>query len=238
MVYVPRNLVVSLPTNLTFSEGAFVTVGSIALHGVRQAGLSVGETVCVIGMGLVGQITSQICKASGCKVVCIDVDEKKVALGLQLGADYGNTNLGKQTKDAVLRLSNGLGSDSVIITAGSKSSSIISTAPELVRDRGKVIAVGDVGHNIPRRAYYEKEIDLRQSRSFGPGRYDPSYEEYGNDYPVGYVRWTENRNMESFLGLVQDGKIKLSELISHRFKIDNGLKAYEGLLGKKKDPLF
>ncbi|PZP55567.1 MAG: oxidoreductase [Micavibrio aeruginosavorus] len=237
MVYIPRNLMVPIPDNVSYEEAAFVTVGSIALHGVRQAQLTLGETVVVIGMGLVGQIAAQICSASGCKVFCIDLDPSKIELAKSLGADDGMA--GSDTaalKAAVMNFTGNHGADAVLITAGTKSSGPIELAPELSRDRARVVAIGDVGHNVPRRSYYEKEIDLRQSRSYGPGRYDPDYEERGHDYPLGYVRWTENRNMEAFLDLIAAGRVKVKPLLTHRFEIEAAQEAYDLLLGETKEP--
>jgi predicted dehydrogenase/threonine dehydrogenase-like Zn-dependent dehydrogenase len=237
MVYVPRNLFVPIPENVSYEEAAFVTVGAIALHGVRQAELTLGETVVIIGMGLVGQIAAQICAASGCRVFCIDLDPQKIELAQKLGADGGIAGSDHNAiKASVLDFTNGRGADAVLITAGTKSNGPIELAPELSRDRARVVAIGDVGHNVPRRAYYEKEIDLRQSRSYGPGRYDPNYEERGQDYPAGYVRWTENRNMEAFLELVSRGRIRLTPLLTHRFDIEEAEKAYDLLLGEVKEP--
>jgi predicted dehydrogenase/threonine dehydrogenase-like Zn-dependent dehydrogenase len=236
-VYIPRNLLVPIPDNVSFEEAAFVTVGAIALHGVRQAELTLGETVVIIGMGLVGQITAQICAASGCRVFCIDLDQPKVDLAKTLGADDGVSGGDAATlRGAVMAFTNGRGADAILITAGTKSNAPIVLAPELARDRARVVAVGDVGHDIPRRAYYEKEIDLRQSRSYGPGRYDPNYEEKGHDYPLGYVRWTENRNMEAFLDLVARGRVQLKPLLTHRFEVTEAQKAYDLLLGETKEP--
>ncbi len=237
VVYIPRNLMVPIPDNVSFEEAAFVTVGAIALHGVRQANLTLGESVVVVGMGLVGQIAAQICAASGCRVFCIDLDPSKVVLAKTLGADDGASGGDTASlKAAVMAFTNNRGADAVLITAGTKSSAPIELAPELSRDRARVVAIGDVGHNVPRRAYYEKEIDLRQSRSYGPGRYDPNYEERGHDYPMGYVRWTENRNMESFLDLISRGKIQIKPLLTHRFDIAEAQSAYDLLLGETKEP--
>lgn len=233
-IYVPRNLLVPIPIEVDFKEAAFVTLGSIAMQGFRQANLTLGETVVIIGMGLVGQITSQICLASGCNVITADIDESKVKLGIKLGSVMGIHIKGKNIISEVLKYTNGRLADAVIIAAGTKSNDPLNIAPDLLRDRGRVVAVGDVGHNLPRRAYYEKEIILKQSRSYGPGRYDTSYEEKGMDYPIGYVRWTENRNMSSFIELIKSKKVKLDKLITHNFKIEDALKAYE-LLSKKNE---
>lgn len=236
VIYVPRNLLIPIPDGVSDAEAAFVTVGAIALHGVRQAQLTLGETVVVIGLGLVGQITAQICSASGCRVICVDLDGSKVELAKQLGADYGITSGETDVRAAVMAFTGGRGADAVLIAAGTKSSAPIALAPELLRDRGRVVAVGDVGHDVPRRSYYEKEIDLRQSRSYGPGRYDPEYEEKGNDYPIGYVRWTENRNMEAFLDLVATGRVRLMPLLTHRFPIAEATMAYGLLTGETNEP--
>ncbi len=237
MVYVPRNLTTPIPDNVSYEEAAFVTVGAIALHGVRQAELTLGENVVVVGMGLVGQIAAQICVASGARVFCVDLDPSKVELAKQSGCDDGIASSDVATiKAAVIKFTCGRGADAVLITAGTKSSGPIELAPEISRDRARVVAIGDVGHNVPRRSYYEKEIDLRQSRSYGPGRYDPAYEERGHDYPIGYVRWTENRNMEAFLDLVSRGRVKLRPLITHEFDIEEAEKAYSLLLGDVQEP--
>lgn len=234
-VFVPRNLLVPIPDEVSFADAAFVTVGAIAMHGVRQAALTLGESVVVIGMGLVGQITAQICAASGCRVFCVDIDPSKIELAKSLGADSGAVP-GADLQAAVMAFTGGRGADAVLITAGTKSNEPITVAPELARDRARVVAVGDVGHDVPRRAYYEKEIDLRQSRSYGPGRYDPNYEEKGHDYPIGYVRWTENRNMEAFLDLVARGRLKLEPLLTHRFPITEATKAYGLLTDETREP--
>jgi predicted dehydrogenase/threonine dehydrogenase-like Zn-dependent dehydrogenase len=236
VVYVPRNLVVPIPDGVSYAEAAFVTVGAIALQGVRQANLTLGESVVVLGMGLVGQITAQICSASGCRVFCMDIDPGKVALAKTLSADEGLAAPDKDVLAAVMAFTGGRGADAVLITAGTKSNGPITLAPQLLRDRGRVVAVGDIGHDVPRRAYYEKEIDLRQSRSYGPGRYDPEYEEKGRDYPIGYVRWTENRNMEAFLGLVAQGRLQLMPLLTHRYTIENAEQAYGHLTGASEEP--
>jgi predicted dehydrogenase/threonine dehydrogenase-like Zn-dependent dehydrogenase len=230
--YVPRNLLTPIPEKVEFDEAAFVTVGAIALHGVRQASLTLGESVAVLGLGLVGQITAQICAASGCRVFCIDLDQTKIDLAMSLGADGGIASASHQAiLAAVMAFTGGKGADAVLITAGTKSSEPIALAAEIARDRARVVAVGDVGHDVPRRAYYEKEIDLRQSRSYGPGRYDPNYEEKGQDYPIGYVRWTENRNMAAFLDLVSRGRVRIRPLLTHRFPIADAKQAYDMLMG-------
>ena len=230
MVYVPRNLIVPVPDDLSYEEAAFVTIGSIALQGFRQSQLLLGEKVVVLGLGLVGNITAQICKAAGCAVFGLDIDQTKVKLAKSVGIN-NSFLISNEIVQKIQKLTNNIGVDAVIITAATKSSEPIKLAPKLLRDRGKVVALGDIGHDIPRREYYEKEIDLRQSRSYGPGRYDIQYEEKGNDYPIGYVRWTENRNMETFIKMVSEGKVNVKSLISHRYKFDDAINGYELLSG-------
>ena len=235
VVFVPRNLTVPIPEPVTFTDAAFVTVGAIALHGVRQAMLNLGETVVVLGLGLVGQLTVQICAAAGCRVFGIDIEPAKVALAKSCGAHDGAVS-DSNVAAAVKLFSRGAGADAVLITASTKSSAPVALAPELLRDRGRVVVVGDVGMDVSRRDYYDKEIDLRLSRSYGPGRYDPVYEEQGHDYPLAYVRWTENRNMEAFLDLLATEKVRLAPLVSHRFPIEQAERAYALLSGETKEP--
>jgi predicted dehydrogenase/threonine dehydrogenase-like Zn-dependent dehydrogenase len=229
VVAVPRNLVAAIPDNVPFQDAAFVTLGSIALHGVRQAELRLGESVVVIGLGLLGQLTQQLCAAQGCRVFGIDMDGAKVALAKSLGMEAGATN-DEDCAAAVAAFTRGRGADTVLITASTSSSEPIAQAAAFARDRARIVAVGDVGLAVPRRPFYDKELDLRLSRSYGPGRYDPSYEERGRDYPIGYVRWTENRNMEAFLDQLARGRIVLGPLISKRYPIEQATTAYESIL--------
>jgi len=230
VVYVPKNLVAKVPNNVTAKEAAFVTLGAIAMQGVRRAELTPGERVAVIGLGLVGQLTVQILNAYGFPVLGLDISrrqvEKALNLGLQEGAVIGEDNVEKVAS----AFSNGRGVDAVIITAATKSNEPVELAGRICRDKGRVSAVGNIGLNIPRSIYYEKELDLRVSRSYGPGRYDPNYEERGIDYPIGYVRWTEKRNMEEFLRLISIGRVDVKPMITHVFKIEDALKAYELIL--------
>jgi predicted dehydrogenase/threonine dehydrogenase-like Zn-dependent dehydrogenase len=220
--HVPLNLCARLPSSVTFEQGAFATVGSIALHGVRQAEIRLGERVAIIGLGLVGQLAAQLVKASGCTAFGFDISDDLVQLALEQGSI-----------DAVAASE----CDAVIITAATRSSDPIELAADLCRERGRVVVVGDVGMEVPRAPFYGKELELRLSRSYGPGRYDPEYEERGLDYPLGYVRWTERRNMAAFLDLVAAGKISLEHLISHRTPIDLAPDAYQRLLSADRSPL-
>jgi predicted dehydrogenase/threonine dehydrogenase-like Zn-dependent dehydrogenase len=230
---VPRLLIAKLPepSPLTFDEAAFATLGSIALHGVRTADVKLGDTVAVIGLGLLGQLTVQILKAAGCHVLGMDIAPNRAELASRLGAD-ATAALSSEFRDLCYERSRGAGVDAVLITAETQSSDPVNLAAEIARDRGIVVAVGMVGMDIERRLYYEKELDFRVSRSYGPGRYDAAYEQKGHDYPIGYVRWTETRNMEAFLELLTDGKLDLKSLITHRFSIERALGAYDLITGK------
>jgi len=229
-VFVPKNLVVKIPDNVTTKEAAFVTLGAIAMQGVRRAELTPGERVAVIGLGLLGQLTVQTLNAYGFPVFGLDVSQRQLEkarkFGLQEGAVIGQDDVEKVAS----AFSNGQGVDAVIITAATKSNEPVELAGRICRDKGRVSAVGDIGLDIPRSVYYEKELDLRISRSYGPGRYDPNYEEKGIDYPIGYVRWTEKQNMEEFLRLISIGGVDVKLMITHTFKIDDALEAYELIL--------
>lgn len=230
---VPRLLVAKLPepSPVTFDEAAFATLGSIALHGIRTADVKLGDTVAVIGLGLLGQLTVQILKAAGCHVLGMDIATNRAELASRLGAD-ATAALPSEFRDLCYMRSRGTGVDAVLITAETQSSDPVNLAAEIARDRGIVVAVGMVGMEIERRLYYEKELDFRVSRSYGPGRYDAAYEQKGHDYPIGYVRWTETRNMEAFLELLTHGKLDLKSLITHRFSIERALSAYDLITGK------
>ncbi len=233
VVFVPRNLCVKVPEGVSPEEAAFTTVGSIALQGIRRARPQLGENVAVIGLGLVGQITVQMLKANGCRVFGIDIDPEKVTLAQKLGAH--DATVTDKAQAFCSDLSDGLGMDSVIITAATTSSEPIQLAGHISRDRGRIVVVGSVGMEVPRDLYYRKELDLRLSRSYGPGRYDSTYEEKGVDYPVGYVRWTERHNMEEFLRLVAQRDVKPEELVTHVFDFDDALSAYDIITGKTQE---
>jgi predicted dehydrogenase/threonine dehydrogenase-like Zn-dependent dehydrogenase len=229
MVYVPKNLVVKIPDGVSYEESAFVALGAIALHAVRCADVSLGENVAVIGLGLLGLITVQLLNASGCKVFGIDHSENRMNLAQQLGAKKCVAS-NENTQREINIFTNGNGVDSVIIFASTESNQPIELAADIARERANIVVPGMVGLNIPREVFYHKELKLVVSRSSGPGKYDPNYEERGNDYPISYVRWTEQRNMNQFLELVADGKVKLDELVTHRFNIENALSAYEMIM--------
>jgi polar amino acid transport system substrate-binding protein len=230
IISVPRNLCVRLPEGLSFAEAAFGTVGAIALQGVRLAEPTLGESVVVIGLGLVGQLTVQLLKANGCRVFGIDIDEARIQMALASGAEAGSAPA--ETKDKVMAWSRGRGADACIIAAATTSDEPVELAGEISRLKGRVVAVGLVGMNVPRNVYYQRELTLKVSLSYGPGRHDPDYEERGHDYPVAYVRWTEGRNIEAFLDLLAAGRIDVKPLITHRFLIDEATKAYQLISGK------
>ena len=230
IISVPRNLCVRLPEGLSFAEAAFGTVGAIALQGVRLAEPTLGESVVVIGLGLVGQLTVQLLKANGCRVFGIDIDEARIQMALRSGVEAGSAPA--EAKDKVMAWSRGRGADACIIAAATTSDEPVALAGEISRLKGRVVAVGLVGMNVPRNVYYQRELTLKVSLSYGPGRHDPDYEERGHDYPVAYVRWTEGRNIEAFLDLLAAGRIDVKPLITHRFLIDDATKAYQLISGK------
>jgi predicted dehydrogenase/threonine dehydrogenase-like Zn-dependent dehydrogenase len=229
VISVPQNLCVRLPEQLSFEEGAFGTVGAIALQGVRLAEPTLGESVVIIGLGLVGQLTVQLLIANGCRVFGIDVDEARIQLALSCGVDDACTPGDAKAKVAVW--SRGRGADACIIAAATTSDEPIELAGEISRLKGRVVAVGMVGMNVPRNVYYQRELTLKVSLSYGPGRHDPDYEERGHDYPVAYVRWTEGRNIEAFLDLLALGRIDVKPLITHRFAIAEASRAYQLISG-------
>jgi polar amino acid transport system substrate-binding protein len=231
VIFVPKNLCTKLPDGASLESACYTTVGAIALQGIRQADTRLGESVAVIGLGLVGQLTVQLLKAAGCQVIGIDIDKAACELAKKSGADLAASDE-ESARAACMSLTEGRGADCILITAGTKSNEPVELAGELARDRARVVVVGLVGMDVPRHTYYTKELDLRLSRSYGPGRYDPEYEEKGNDYPIGYVRWTERRNMEAFLRLVADRKIHTELLTTHRFAVSQAEDAYKLILSR------
>ncbi len=232
VVSVPKNLCVKVPENVDLKYAAFTTIASIAVQGIRQADLRMGENCLIIGMGLIGQMTSKILSASGIRPIGVDVSDAQVeqskAVGIQ---DVYNRNT-PGIEDLIMKFSNGNGVDSVIITAGTSSLDPVELAGAVARKKAKVVIVGAVPTGFNRANYYKKELDLRMSMSYGPGRQDPTYEDKGIDYPIGYVRWTENRNMQSYLELIAAGKLDISGLISHTFKLEEAPEAYNMILSR------
>jgi predicted dehydrogenase/threonine dehydrogenase-like Zn-dependent dehydrogenase len=234
VIFAPKNLTVAVPENVTLEDASYVTVGAIALHGVRTADARFGEAVVVIGLGLLGQLAVQILRAQGCRVLGIDLDPAKVSLALEMGAEAAVLR-SDDVAAAVASFTGGIGADGVVIAAAADSNDPIELAGEIARDRARVTVVGAVGMNIPRALYYNKELELRISRSYGPGRYDSSYEEDGHDYPIGYVRWSERRNMQEFLRLVGTGQVTPVRLTTHRYALENAPEAYDIVTGKQKE---
>ncbi len=229
--YVPKNLFVKLPENVKdLREAAFVTLGTVAMQGVRQAEVQFGDWVAVIGMGLLGQISARILKAAGCKVIGVDVNNSKEILAKR-DADYSYIDafVNSSEDNAIEKIMTltGYGCDSIIITAATSSNQPIDLSAEIARDRAIISMVGVTNMEIPRRPFYQKELTFRLSRSYGPGRYDPNYEDKGIDYPIGYIRWTENRNMQEFLDMISSSRITLKELITHEFEIEKSHAVYE-----------
>ena len=227
---VPGLLCAPIPDGVSFERAAFGTLGAIAMHGFRRADVQVGSRVVVIGLGLVGQLAARIASAAGCRVLGVDLDERLLGLAAGAGAETAlREQLGEASPwagwaDAVLICASAPGSDDPV-----------RLAAMLASDRAPVVIVGDVGLDVPRGPYYDRELDLRLSRSYGPGRYDPAYELHGHDYPKGYVRWTEGRNIESFLELVGSGRIDPDPLITHRFPFGRAEDAFAVLTGDAAD---
>ena len=230
---VPRNLLTPLPESVDFESAAFTTLGAIAMHGFRLAEPQIGETVAVIGLGLLGLLTAQIADAAGCIVLGFDVDPARLAIATSLGIQ---TAPRAQAVDSAQTFTAQRGFDVILICADTPSNDPVELAGIIARDRARVVATGAVGLTIPRKIYYEKEISFINSRSYGPGRYDPNYEENGQDYPLGYIRWTEGRNFEAVVDLMSKDKLKVKPLITHRFPIEQATQAYDVITGKKKEP--
>jgi predicted dehydrogenase/threonine dehydrogenase-like Zn-dependent dehydrogenase len=234
VVSVPRNLLALIPDGVSFEEASFVTLGAIALQGVRLADLALSEHVVVYGLGLVGMVSAQLAIAAGCHVIGIDIDPSKVELARTFGCTGVVAASGFER--AILEATGGYGADKVLLCAATTSNEPIERVPAFTRQKGTLVVVGDVRMDVPRRAYFDKEIDIRISRSYGPGRYDLSYEEGGIDYPYAYVRWTENRNLVAVLDLVARQRIAPSRLITHRLGMHDATRAYEIIEGTVPEP--
>ncbi len=220
---VPRNLLARLPDSVGFESAAFATLGAIALHGFRLAWPQLGERIAVIGLGLLGRLAAAVARAAGCAVFGVDVEADRVRRARETGLAAA---LRPEAESAGAAFSEGRGFDVVLICADTPSSDPVELAAALARDRARVVVIGNVRMEVPRSLYYEKELSLTVARSYGPGRYDPEYEEKGRDYPIGYVRWTEGRNLEAFVELLAEGRVDVRPLITHRFPIEQAPEAY------------
>jgi predicted dehydrogenase/threonine dehydrogenase-like Zn-dependent dehydrogenase len=237
-INVPRNLTVPVPDGVEMAHASTVTLGAIALQGVRRATPTLGETFVVVGLGILGQLTAQLLRANGCRVIGTDTDPARVRQALELGMDLGLQPEGGREVDEVSRLTDGIGADGVIITAAAASNEVLSTAFRMCRRKGRVVLVGDVGLDIDRADIYAKELDFLVSTSYGPGRYDARYEEQGLDYPVSYVRWTENRNLSEYLRLMADGRIRVAPLVEATYPVADASQAYARLEASGPRPLM
>ena len=228
-VSVPKNLVAKIPEGVSDEQAAFTVIGSISLQGIRLVNPTLGETVVVVGLGLIGLITAQLLKANGCNVIGFDFDQVKVELANSYGVDAVNPGKGIKQVEYVLEKTNQVGCDAVIITASNPSNEIISQSAQMSRKRGRIVLVGVIGLDIKRSDFYEKELSFQVSCSYGPGRYDSSYEEGGNDYPLPYIRWTEKRNFEAVLKALSNGTLDVDSLITERVPFENYSEIYDNI---------
>lgn len=231
VVCIPENLVAKIPDNVSYDEAAFTVIGAIGLQGIRLINPTFGETVVVTGLGLIGLMAAQILKANGCNVIGLDFDPQKIELAKSWGIKAYNA-AGADVVKIVEAETNGIGADAVLITASTKSNDVISQAAQMSRQRGRVVLVGVIGLDIQRSDFYEKELTFQVSCSYGPGRYDTNYEDKGKDYPIGFVRWTENRNFLAILNAISNGTVDVNSLITERVTLDNYQEIY-GDMGKK-----
>lgn len=233
VVSVPVNLAVKVPENVDLKQAAFTTIAAIAMQGIRQADIQVGASCLIIGMGLIGQMTYLILQASGINPIAVDVSEQQLAMARAVGIKNVFQRQQAGIENIVCRHANGYGVDAVIITAGTTSLDPVEFAGTVARPRARVVVVGAVPTGFSRANYYKKELDLRMSCSYGPGRYDPDYEEKGRDYPIGHVRWTENRNMQAFIDLLATNRLNIEKLITHTFPLETAPDAYDLILDRQ-----
>ena len=227
VVCVPQNLCAKVPDSVNDEAAAFTVIGAIGLQGIRLVQPTLGEAVVVTGLGLIGLMTVQLLRAHGCRVLGLDYDTSKLALAEKLGAETVDLNQNADPLGAAMVFSRGRGVDAVIITASTKSNEPVHQAAQMCRKRGRIVLVGVTGLELSRADFYEKELSFQVSCSYGPGRYDSAYEDHGQDYPIGFVRWTEQRNFEAVLDMLADGRLQTDVLISHRIPFDQATSAYE-----------
>ena len=230
VLWVPENLCVPIPPNVDFEAAAFAMLGAIALHGVRQAGLTLGETAVVIGLGLLGLLSVQLLAAQGCRVIGVDLDRRKGELAKALGADLALVPGEDEVEETVANVTGGMGADAVVIAAASKDARPMQLAEAVARERARLVLVGVAELSLTRKAFWEKELVFTVSKAAGPGSLEPAYEAKGFDYPLSLVRWTERRNLSAFLELVGRGQVRVEPLITHRFPLSEALQAYDLIL--------
>ena len=235
VVSVLRNLCVKIPDSVSYEEACFTTLGAIAMQGLRQANVTFGESIVVIGLGLVGQLCCAIAKAAGCVTIGVDLDDHHVEIAKKHTATYAFNRNREGLSETIRSLTGGFGADAVIICAATSSNDPITFSADIARDRARIIMVGVSEMNLPRDVYFAKELEFRLSRSYGPGRYDHNYEENGRDYPIGYVRWTERRNMREFVRLLAEKKIDTKAITTHSFPIEQADEAYAIIAGERKE---
>lgn len=236
--FISKNLIARCPAHVDLREAAFSTLGAIALQGLRRANVELGETVAILGLGMIGQLAVQIAKAAGARVVAADINEARLKLASRLGADVAVQAQARNAVEVVREFTAKHGVDAAIITASTPGSSApLVQGMEMARHRGRVVIVGNVLCEFPRDLWFYKDLDLRIATAYGPGRYDPQYEEHGHDYPIGYVRWTEGRNLQEFVRLLGDGLVKVAPLITHEFPFERAADAYETIMEKPDDCL-
>lgn len=238
IIDVPVNLAVKLPAGLEAGLASTVTLGAIAMQGVRRTAPTLGETIVVVGLGILGQLTAQFLRVNGCRVIGIDIDARRIKLAVENGMNHGIEPSTENYVERVYKLTDGFGADAVIVTAATPDNKVISDAMQACRKKGRVVLVGDVGLDLNRADFYKKELDFLISSSYGPGRYDPLYEEGGQDYPLPFVRWTENRSMEEYLKLLAEGRVTLANLYREPYEIDRAAEAYDALKGTGEKPLL
>ena len=233
IVNIPKNLVAKIPDNVTYEEASFTVIGSIGLQGIRLVNPTLGETIVVVGLGLIGLMTAQLLKTNGCNVIGFDYDPNKVAIAKSFGIEAINPGEGIDQVKYVMSKTNNIGADGVIITASNKSNDIISQSAKMSRKKGRIVLVGVVGLDISRADFFEKELTFQVSCSYGPGRYDDNYEQKGQDYPVGYVRWTEKRNFETILNALSKKSLNVTSLITEKVKLEDYGQIYNNISGSK-----
>jgi len=236
VISVPDHLMAPIPEGVTFEQASFATLGAIAMHGFRRSESALGETVAILGLGLVGQLGAQIALSAGCQVIAFDLDAARVELARSTGITGARLLGDSDAVEETLALTRGQGADAVVIYAATPSDEPAALAMRLARKKGRVVVVGDVGMKLDRSLMYAKELDLRISTSYGPGRYDPSYEEKGHDYPYAYVRWTEGRNLSAFLHLLAEGRIRVDPLVERIFPVMEAPAAYASLGQARRKP--